>query len=358
MLAARGEGAPPPTGSGEGRPGPGGCGAPRHAARDHPAGTQSPPPSRLHASRRSRGRTVHLRPQVIVHATRQENDHDSRHDRRQGGRRGGAPARSTSTRARAGTRQGQGGGSHPVGRRRRGGRSGRPGEHRRGHGGRLGRGPRQPRRPCPGAGRGPQRRQRRSATRREDHQQGLRRLADSPATRPAPDRDRAHRLGPRLHAAPEQRLHAELPHARPGHREGGQLRLLHRRRPHRHGRHSRRRRCRRCRRQDRTRTHRPRGEDLLAGGPRPTLLLRRGRCALPAPPTPHRLPPPQLRRTETGHDRRRAPRGRPLCEANAQALGLFAEGDSDWTTDHVTAVLGRPARTFEEFVTDYTASFS
>jgi len=47
-----------------------------------------------------------------------------------------------------------------------------------------------------------------------------------------------------------------------------------------------------------------------------------------------------------------------VAEANAQALGLFAEGDSDWTTDHVAAVLGRPARTFEEFVTDYTTSFS
>lgn len=47
-----------------------------------------------------------------------------------------------------------------------------------------------------------------------------------------------------------------------------------------------------------------------------------------------------------------------LAEMNAQALGLFAHGDSDWTTDDVPSLLGRPARTFEEFATDHAQAFS
>ncbi len=43
---------------------------------------------------------------------------------------------------------------------------------------------------------------------------------------------------------------------------------------------------------------------------------------------------------------------------NAQALGLFAEGDSDWVTEDVPSLLGRPARTFREFVADHAAAFS
>lgn len=43
---------------------------------------------------------------------------------------------------------------------------------------------------------------------------------------------------------------------------------------------------------------------------------------------------------------------------NAQALGLFAQGDSDWTTDDVPSLLGRPARTFERFATDHAVAFS
>ena len=42
-----------------------------------------------------------------------------------------------------------------------------------------------------------------------------------------------------------------------------------------------------------------------------------------------------------------------VAEMNAQALGLFAEGDCDWTTDDVPSLLGRPARTFEQFATDH-----
>jgi hypothetical protein len=41
-----------------------------------------------------------------------------------------------------------------------------------------------------------------------------------------------------------------------------------------------------------------------------------------------------------------------IAEMNAQALSLFAQGDSDWVADDVMSILGRPARTFEEFATD------
>ena len=48
----------------------------------------------------------------------------------------------------------------------------------------------------------------------------------------------------------------------------------------------------------------------------------------------------------------------PIAEMNAQAVGLIAEGDSDWVTDDVPAILGHPARTFATFVTDHAAAFS
>jgi uncharacterized protein YbjT (DUF2867 family) len=47
-----------------------------------------------------------------------------------------------------------------------------------------------------------------------------------------------------------------------------------------------------------------------------------------------------------------------VAEMNAQALSLFAQGDSDWITDDVSSILGRPARTFEQFATDHAAAFS
>jgi uncharacterized protein YbjT (DUF2867 family) len=47
-----------------------------------------------------------------------------------------------------------------------------------------------------------------------------------------------------------------------------------------------------------------------------------------------------------------------IAEMNAQALSLFAQGDSDWVTDDVMSILGRPARTFEEFATDNAAAFA
>jgi uncharacterized protein YbjT (DUF2867 family) len=47
-----------------------------------------------------------------------------------------------------------------------------------------------------------------------------------------------------------------------------------------------------------------------------------------------------------------------VAEMNAQALSPFALGDSDWITDDVPSLLGRPARTFEQFATDHAAAFS
>ncbi|UOZ05628.1 NmrA family NAD(P)-binding protein [Amycolatopsis sp. WQ 127309] len=47
-----------------------------------------------------------------------------------------------------------------------------------------------------------------------------------------------------------------------------------------------------------------------------------------------------------------------LAAMNAQAVGLFAEGDCDYLTDDVPSILGRPARGFEKFVTDHIEVFS
>jgi uncharacterized protein YbjT (DUF2867 family) len=48
----------------------------------------------------------------------------------------------------------------------------------------------------------------------------------------------------------------------------------------------------------------------------------------------------------------------PIAHMNTQAVTLFAEGDSDWITDDVPSILRRPARTFEQFVTDHAAAFT
>jgi hypothetical protein len=36
----------------------------------------------------------------------------------------------------------------------------------------------------------------------------------------------------------------------------------------------------------------------------------------------------------------------------------LAEGDSDWVTDDVPSILGRPARSFEQFAADHADAFS
>jgi uncharacterized protein YbjT (DUF2867 family) len=48
----------------------------------------------------------------------------------------------------------------------------------------------------------------------------------------------------------------------------------------------------------------------------------------------------------------------PIAQMNAQAFSLVAEGDAEWVTGDVPTLLGRPARSFERFVSDYAAAFS
>jgi uncharacterized protein YbjT (DUF2867 family) len=47
-----------------------------------------------------------------------------------------------------------------------------------------------------------------------------------------------------------------------------------------------------------------------------------------------------------------------IAEMNAQAFALTADGDAEWVTDDVAALLGRPARSFEQFAADYAVAFS
>ena len=47
-----------------------------------------------------------------------------------------------------------------------------------------------------------------------------------------------------------------------------------------------------------------------------------------------------------------------IAEMNAQAFSLTAEGDAEWTTKDVPSLLGRPARTFEQFAADHATAFS
>src|ERR1700683_51792 len=47
-----------------------------------------------------------------------------------------------------------------------------------------------------------------------------------------------------------------------------------------------------------------------------------------------------------------------IAEMNAQAFSLTAEGDAEWITPDVPSLLGRPARSFEQFTADYAAAFS
>ncbi|MGK5684808.1 NmrA family NAD(P)-binding protein [Actinoplanes sp. URMC 104] len=47
-----------------------------------------------------------------------------------------------------------------------------------------------------------------------------------------------------------------------------------------------------------------------------------------------------------------------IAQMNTQAVSLFARGDSDWVTDDVPSILGRPAGTFRQFVMDHSAVFA
>ena len=48
----------------------------------------------------------------------------------------------------------------------------------------------------------------------------------------------------------------------------------------------------------------------------------------------------------------------PVAEMNAQAFSMTADGDAEWITDDVPAILGRPARSLEQFAADYAPAFS
>jgi len=48
----------------------------------------------------------------------------------------------------------------------------------------------------------------------------------------------------------------------------------------------------------------------------------------------------------------------PIATQNAQAFSLTADGDAAWVTGDVPAILGRPARSFEQFAADHAAAFS
>lgn len=48
----------------------------------------------------------------------------------------------------------------------------------------------------------------------------------------------------------------------------------------------------------------------------------------------------------------------PVARANAQALALFAQGDSDWTSPDVERITGRPATGFSAFAAEHAGRFS
>jgi uncharacterized protein YbjT (DUF2867 family) len=48
----------------------------------------------------------------------------------------------------------------------------------------------------------------------------------------------------------------------------------------------------------------------------------------------------------------------PIAEMNAQAFSLTASGDAEWVTDDIPSILGRPARSFEQFAADHATAFS
>jgi hypothetical protein len=55
---------------------------------------------------------------------------------------------------------------------------------------------------------------------------------------------------------------------------------------------------------------------------------------------------------------RSVPSAEPITERNAQGFALTAAGDAEWVTGDVPLVLGRPARSFEQFAADQATAFS
>ena len=48
----------------------------------------------------------------------------------------------------------------------------------------------------------------------------------------------------------------------------------------------------------------------------------------------------------------------PIAEMNAQAFSLTAKGDAPRVTGDVLSLLGRPARSFEQFAADHATALS
>ena len=48
----------------------------------------------------------------------------------------------------------------------------------------------------------------------------------------------------------------------------------------------------------------------------------------------------------------------PVAEMNAQAFSLIAEGDAAWLSGDIPVLLGRPARSFGQFATDFATAFA
>jgi len=48
----------------------------------------------------------------------------------------------------------------------------------------------------------------------------------------------------------------------------------------------------------------------------------------------------------------------PIAEMNAQAFSMIADSDAEWVTEDVPSLVGRPARSFEQFAADYASAFS
>ena len=47
----------------------------------------------------------------------------------------------------------------------------------------------------------------------------------------------------------------------------------------------------------------------------------------------------------------------PIAEMNAQAFSLIAEGEAAWLSEDIPTLLGRPARSYQRFATDFAAAF-
>ena len=47
----------------------------------------------------------------------------------------------------------------------------------------------------------------------------------------------------------------------------------------------------------------------------------------------------------------------PVAAMNAQVFSMIADGDAAWLTEDVPSLLGRPARSFGQFATDFAAAF-